>query len=129
MIMVDERHRFWISLVSGGYFGKLANQKTTNPGLGALKSRSRGFKIEVWRAPGASWGVLGRKTVLEPSWSCFGAVLEASWTRLGDVLSRLGSVLGASCELVRSFLGRLVGLLGHLGASWSPLMRDFHTRR
>ena len=56
---------------------------------------------------GESWDVLGGKTVLEPSWSRFGAVLEASWRRLGDVLGRLGSVLGASCGLFRGFLDRL----------------------
>ena len=116
-------------LVSGGLLRKIGKQKTTNPGLGALKSRSRGFKIEVWRAPGASWGVLGGKTVLEPSWSRFGAVLEASWRRLGDVLGRLGSVLGASCGPLGGFLGRLVGLLGRLGASWRHLVLDFHTKR
>ena len=73
---------------------------------------------------GASWGVLGGKTVLEPSWSRLGTVLEASWKRLGDVLGRLGSVLGASYGRLGDFLGRLVGLLGRLGASWSHLVLD-----
>ena len=77
----------------------------------------------------ASWDVLGGQTVLEPSWSRFGAVLEASWRRLGDVLGRLGSVLGASCGPLRGFLGRLVGLLEHLGASWRHLVRDLHSQR
>ena len=75
---------------------------------------------------GPSWYVLGGKTVLEPSWSRFGAVLEASWRRLGDVfLGRLGSVLGASCGRLGGFLGRLVGLLRRLRASWSHLVFDF----
>ena len=85
--------------------------------LGSLLGRLGGF----W---GASWGVLGGKTVLEPSWSRLGAVLEASWKRLGDVLGRLGSLLRAFCGRLGDFLGRLVGLLARLGASWSHLVLD-----
>ena len=96
-------------------------------------SRRFGASWERLRRPGAvmgaSWDVLGGKTVLELSWNRFGAVLEASWRRLGDVLGRLGSVLGAACGPLRGFLARLVGHLGRLGASWKHLVRVFHTKR
>ena len=72
---------------------------------------------------GCLGSVLGGKTVLEPSWSRFGAVLEASWRRLGDVLGRLGSVLGAYL-----FEGSWA-VLEPLGASWKHLVLDFHTKR
>ena len=65
----------------------------------------------------------------EPSWSRLGAVLEPSWKRLGGVLEMFWGVLEASCGPLRGFLGRLVGLLEHLGASWRHLVRDFHTKR
>ncbi len=97
--------------------------------LGASWGRLGTLLGRLGRVLGASWGVLGGKTVLESSWSRFGAVLEASWRRLGDVLGRLGSVLGASCGPLRGFLGRLVGLLEHLGAFRRYLVRDFPTKR
>ena len=119
-----------------GHLGDVVGGKTVQGVLGRLSRPLRAVlgRLETFSGClggvlGTFWDVLGRKTVKKPSWNCFGAVLEASWTRLGDVLGSLGSVLGASCGPLRSFLRRFVRLLGHLRASWRPLMRDFHTKR